>query len=238
MVRETVFQKDAEKRIDVGALLRTETPVAWSLQGRAEDTASSPRNGAEARLGPRYEETRDTLSLAFHAKAVSRDAGSLVEQKRAERLRQLVAADGAPPEFVIDVYVIAYRGGAGKRFYHPRGRIDGLLKILDARPVSERLQASGCGTGPDSDEISRSFADLYDVAPLAFRGYGAFHEGDIKMSPEGPVCDLPEIGNLEQPDEVQKFLLQIQNRELATVAGGEFENADSRLFHFKAPLFP
>lgn len=211
MVRKTGLPEDVKKRIDVCTLLRAETTIAGSLQGRAEDAASSSRNRAQARLRLHYKEAGDTLSFAFHAEAVSRDAGSFVEEKGGDCFRQLIAVDRTPPKFIIDVYVIADRGGAGKRLYHFRGGIDGLLIVFDARPVSKRLQAARCCAGPDGDEMSRPFADLYDVAPLALCGYGPFHEGDIKMSPEGPVCGLPEIGYLEQSEEFQEFLLQIQD---------------------------
>ena len=84
------------------------------------------------------------------------------------------------------------------------------------------------GAGSQADQEPAALADVADLVFLLGGGDRPFHQGEVKLAFEGPARRLEEVGDLDPIGDSEQFVLAIQQRELAAIARGELEDAQSR----------
>ena len=98
-----------------------------------------------------------------------------------------------------------------------------------SRQVAQRLQAARGGAGADGDQETAVGAHTLDALEFVGRGDAAFDEGDVHLGLRIHRAGLGEMRDIHQPAERQQVFAQVQEGQLAAVAGGELVHRDARL---------
>ncbi len=225
----------------VGRLHRAEAAVAPPGVRRAQSPAAGLGDRAQAGHPSGYHHAHVSLPLALDADAVGGQVGAAAVEIRAEHLQQLTLVDGAAPQLQVDGDVVGDGGGALQRADVLRGGVDGADELRHVLEVAQGLDTPCRGAGPDGDQKPRQSADLPDVFQVAGRRDAAFHQGDVVRPPHAGPGRLREVSDLHRTRHRQKLVFQVEQAQLAPVAGGELPDREGGLApgrHAHISLFP
>ncbi len=94
--------------------------------------------------------------------------------------------------------------------------------------VAQRLDTAAGRAGTDRDEGRRLAAQLGDLARLLGRADRALDEEDVERTRRSPRGRLGELDDVDPIGDRQEVVLEVEQRQLASVAGGELDDADAR----------
>src|SRR5690349_18095554 len=124
--------------------------------------------------------------------------------------------------------MIGDRGGGRERRDPLGAGVDaGTPRRLVGR-VAQRLDAAGGRAGPDGDERPCSGAERHDLGGLLLGAHGALDEEDVVGAVRAGRPRLGELDDVEAAEDREQLVLEVQEGQLASVAGRELHHPDAR----------
>src|SRR5207248_3050012 len=145
----------------------------------------------------------------------------------AQDLEKLVLVHGTATQLKIDLDVLGDRSCGSQGFHKLRMRIKVPRPLAGVAEVAERLNSSRGGTGASRDENTALAPDGANPGRVMRRGNRALDEPDIVGAAQHFGGRFREKGNFDGPGEREEFVFEVEDAQLAAIAGGEFENPDS-----------
>jgi len=147
-------------------------------------------------------------------------------------LHELMLRDRTAAKLEIDLDMVGDRSRCLQRVNERGVRIDDRDEFVDVCEVLECLNTSCCCTRPDAHECRGFTADLLDPFGIVGCRHGAFDEGEVVGSCDLASRGLREVGDVDGADDVEQFVLAIEQRELATVTRCELPDGELRLLAY------
>ena len=107
---------------------------------------------------------------------MTRDARMTSCQESRDYLQQLMTVDRAAAQFEINLDVIRDRGRRRQCRDVGRFGVDAANELVVIGPVSQGLDSTCCGAGPDRDEKSGLTTDLTNSLTVSRGGDRSFHQ--------------------------------------------------------------
>src|SRR5579859_2085477 len=211
----------AGQRFRVRQFRRAVACVAVAAEGRTDRTATGARHRSHAGHISRHHDADRLVPLAFHAHLILRLGRNQPGEQRPQCREHLFAADRTAPQFEIHLHHCAYGGDAVQRA-HILGRgIDSRHPLLAIVQIAKRLNSASGGTCPDSNQESRVLPHALDAFPIFRCRDAAFDKCDVHLRLRVELTGLGKVNNVHQFCNLQQLLSEIQERELAAIAGAE-----------------
>ena len=119
---------------------------------------------------------------------------------------------------------------ASVEMYCGRG-VDDPRELVHVGEVAQRLDPAGGRAGADRDERLRGAPDLLDPLGVVRRRDRALDEREVVRPVRHRARRLAEVGDVDRAGERQQLVLEVEQRELAAVAGGELPDGELRFAH-------
>src|SRR5450830_104650 len=215
------------QRDGVRRLLRAEAAVATARKRRADGTATGLRHRAQAG-GAENLYAWGLAPLALGADGVGGYVRTPAREHCQKRVHELLLVDRAALQLEIDLDVVGDRRRGLERLDVLGMRVDDVRVLLHVGEVLERLDAAGGRAGADRDQELRLLPDLLDSLDLLGCRDRALDESDVVGARDLRSSGLEEVSDLDAAEQRQQLVLAVEQRELATIAGGELPDGEFR----------
>ena len=159
---------------------------------------------------------------------MSRQSRSSAIDKCAEHVEQLMSADRTSAQFEVDFDVIRNGRGCGERRNVFRAGVDTSQVVFMIGPVLQRLNSASRGTGSNRHNCTRNSPHILNPLCIVRCRDRSFNQRDVVRAGFHATAGLREIRNLHGTCDRQQFILTVQQRQLAPIAGRELKHGKSR----------
>jgi len=167
--------------------------------------------------------------LALDADALVREVRRAALEERAQGLEELDLADRASPELEVDGDVVGDPRGRreARDVFGPR--VDDAAVLLHVGEVLQRLDPSRRRARANRHESLRLRPDLLDPLRVVRRRHRPLDQGEVVGALEDRARSLSEVADVDRARDREELVLAVEDRELAAVARGELEDAQTGL---------
>src|SRR5271166_2033747 len=137
-------------------------------------------------------------------------------------------ADRAAMQLEIDIDVCLDRRRGRERVDEVGPCIHRLGELAHVFEVAQRLDAAGGRAGTDGDQRTRLPPHRMQTLGIVRRGDRAFHQRYVVRATYHATRRLREVGDVDRAGDRQQFVLAVEQRKLAAVAGGELPDGELR----------
>src|SRR5829696_6098743 len=159
--------------------------------------------------------------LALDADGVAGDRRRALVEEGADHLEQLVAVDRAALQLEVDVDVGRDRCRGLERGDVLRRGVDDRHEVLHVSEVPQRLDAARGRAGPDRHQPARLRPHLSDPLGVIGGGDRALDQREVVGALHLAAGRLQEVGDLDLVGQRDQLALEVEQGELAAIAGGE-----------------